>query len=52
MVLALSSSTTAVEEIGAVAGLDLWFQLYPFADEAANRDVIGRATAADARCSS
>jgi isopentenyl diphosphate isomerase/L-lactate dehydrogenase-like FMN-dependent dehydrogenase len=51
MVLALSS-TTAVEEIGAVAGLDLWFQLYPFADEAANRDVIGRATAAGARCSS
>ena len=48
MVLALSS-TTAVEEIGAVADLDLWFQLYPFADPAANRDIIGRATAAGAR---
>ena len=48
MVLSLSS-TVAVEEIGAVAGLDLWFQLYPFADDAANREIVARATAAGAR---
>jgi 4-hydroxymandelate oxidase len=48
MVLALSS-TTAVERIGAVDGVDLWFQLYPFADDGANRAVIERAVDAGAR---
>lgn len=48
MVLSLSS-TTPVESIGAVAGIDLWFQLYPFADLAESRAVVHRAWAAGAR---
>lgn len=34
------------EEIGAIAGADAWFQLYPFADRAAEADVLDRAGAA------
>jgi len=48
MVLSLSSTTT-VESVGAVAGLDLWFQLYPFADLAESRAVVERAWTAGAR---
>jgi len=48
MMLSLSS-TTPVEVIGAVTGIDLWFQLYPFADVAESRAVVDRAAAAGAR---
>ncbi len=48
MILSLSS-TVPVEDVGAVAGLDLWFQLYPFAEPDANRRIVGRAIAAGAR---
>jgi len=48
MVLSLSS-TTPVESIGAVAGIDLWFQLYPFADLTESRAIVDRAWTAGAR---
>lgn len=48
MILSLSS-TVAVEEIGAVDGLAMWFQLYPFADAAATDEIVARAIAAGAR---
>jgi 4-hydroxymandelate oxidase len=44
-----TSSTRPIEEIAAVPGLDVWFQLYPLADEAWNRDIVDRVTAAGAR---
>ena len=48
MILSLSS-TVPVEEVGAVAGLDLWFQLYPFADPGESREIVGRAVAVGAK---
>jgi 4-hydroxymandelate oxidase len=48
LVLSLSS-TVAVEDVGSVPGLDLWFQLYPFADPGLDREVVSRACAAGAR---
>lgn len=48
MILSLSI-TVPVEDIGAVPGLDLWFQLYPFTDPEANRTIVARAVAAGAR---
>lgn len=48
MILSLSS-TVAVEHVGAVDGLSLWFQLYPFADRALDRAVVARAVAAGAK---
>lgn len=35
-------ATNSIEEIGAVAGLALWFQLYPTRDEAIDRDLLQR----------
>lgn len=48
LVLSTSSSRT-VEDVGAVANLDLWFQLYPFEDRDKTELLIGRAVAAGAR---
>ncbi len=49
MPVALSSfATSSVEEIGAVAGTNLWFQLYCTADPAIENDIIDRAEAAGA----
>ncbi|MBX3029005.1 MAG: alpha-hydroxy-acid oxidizing protein [Chloroflexi bacterium] len=48
MVLSMSS-TTAVEEVGAVPDLDLWFQVYPLADESHTRSTVDRALAAGVR---
>ncbi|WP_162941414.1 alpha-hydroxy acid oxidase [Desertimonas flava] len=47
MVLSLSS-TTPVETICDVAGLEVWFQVYPFADAGETDAVISRAIAAGA----
>ncbi len=44
-----TSSTTAVEDVGAVPGLDLWFQLYALADESHTQAMIDRALGAGAR---
>jgi 4-hydroxymandelate oxidase len=43
------SSTVPVEDIGSVPGIDLLFQLYPFADRDLDRQVVERACAAGAR---
>jgi 4-hydroxymandelate oxidase len=43
-----TSSNTDIEEVGAVAGLTLWFQLYPFADLEFTDALIRRAVAAGA----
>lgn len=48
MVLSLSS-TTPVEEVAAIDGIDLWFQVYPFADAGETRRVVERAIEAGAR---
>jgi len=48
MILSTSSNAT-VEEVGAVPGLTLWFQLYPFEDAAATDALIRRAVSAGAR---
>ena len=44
-----SSFSTRLTWLSAVSGLDLWFQLYPFADPDANRQIVDRAVAAGAR---
>jgi 4-hydroxymandelate oxidase len=44
-----TSSNVSVEEVGAIPGLDLWFQLYPFEDQALTDALVGRAVAAGAR---
>jgi 4-hydroxymandelate oxidase len=44
-----TSSNTAVEEVAAVSGLRLWFQLYPFADQAATDALVRRAVDAGAQ---
>jgi 4-hydroxymandelate oxidase len=44
-----TSSNRSVEEVGAVEGIDLWFQLYPFADPSLTDGLVGRAVAAGAR---
>ncbi len=43
-----SVATTSVEETGAVAGSNLWFQLYCTADPAIENDLVDRAEAAGA----
>jgi len=48
MILSTSSNAT-VEEVGAVPGLTLWFQLYPFEDAAATDALIRRAVSAGAQ---
>lgn len=44
-----TSSTVPIEEIAAVPGLELWFQLYAFEDEGFTDALIARAEAAGAR---
>ncbi|MFN8620060.1 MAG: alpha-hydroxy acid oxidase [Chloroflexota bacterium] len=44
-----TSSNVPIEEIGAIPGLTLWFQLYPFADLAFTDLLIRRAVAAGAQ---
>lgn len=44
-----TSSNVAVEEVAAVPGLDLWFQLYPFEDRALTEGLVRRAVDAGAR---
>jgi 4-hydroxymandelate oxidase len=44
-----TSSNRSVEEVGAVPGLELWFQLYPFADQALTDGLVRRAVDAGAR---
>jgi len=44
-----TSSTVAVEDVAAVPGLDLWFQVYPFEDAQATDSLIGRAVDAGVR---
>jgi 4-hydroxymandelate oxidase len=49
-VLILSTSSNhSVEEVAAVPGLDLWFQLYPFEDRAVTERLVRRAVDAGAR---
>ena len=43
-----SFATMSVEEIGAIAGNSLWFQLYCTADPAIENDIVDRAEAAGA----
>ena len=43
-----SFATMSVEEIGAIAGSNLWFQLYCTADPAIENDIVDRAEAAGA----
>lgn len=40
-----SVATNSVEEVGAIMGGDLWLQLYPMKDHAAEEDVLKRHTA-------
>lgn len=44
-----TSSNVPIEEIGAIAGLTLWFQLYPFADLDFTDALVRRAVAAGAQ---
>jgi len=39
-------ATSSIEEIGAIAGPNAWFQLYPLKDLGVTRDVLDRAKAA------
>jgi len=41
-----TSSNVPVEEVGAIPGLTLWFQLYPFADAELTDSLVRRAVAA------
>jgi 4-hydroxymandelate oxidase len=42
-------STCSIEEVSAVAGGRIWFQLYVYRDREATRDLVARAEAAGAR---
>lgn len=44
-----TSSNVPLEDVAAVPGLDLWFQLYAFADEARTDTLLGRAVDVGAR---
>ncbi len=44
-----TNSTVAVEDVGRVPGIDLWFQLYPFEDERITQRLVGRARDAGVR---
>ncbi len=44
-----TSSMTPVEELAAVPGIDLWFQLYPFEDAGFTGALVARAVAAGVR---
>lgn len=44
-----TSSNLSVEEVAAVPGLDLWFQLYPFEDRSLTEGLVRRAVGAGAR---
>ena len=35
-------ATNSIEEVGAILGKDLWFQLYPMRDEPAEADIVKR----------
>lgn len=48
MVLSMSS-TTPIEAVAAVPGLDVWFQLYALADEGATSALVARVVAAGVR---
>jgi len=49
-IMVVSTSTMVpIEEIGAVTGINFWFQLYPFADYEATVAMIERAVAAGAK---
>lgn len=41
-----TSSTTAVETLAAIPGLDLWFQVYALLDDRRNEDLVARVRAA------
>jgi 4-hydroxymandelate oxidase len=44
-----TSSTTPVETVAAVPGLDLWFQVYALADERRTEEMVARARGAGVR---